>query len=171
VPNQDSFSKFLIREGITVQIPDRQAAQVPGGVSQNGTGPHRIIQVIRLVSFDYDTIPVPGLEIPNFPSWNQSGTKMTALLARLSNVAFFNEKATFRANRLECVPPGLNRLRKKACFKAESPEKHPSGAKAHAHFVAFTARLKSCPDASSHFKRVFPQPVKPALILLGLRTG
>jgi NAD dependent epimerase/dehydratase family enzyme len=35
-----------------------------------------------------------------------------------------------------------------------------SGAKAPAEYAAFSARLKSCPDASSGPKCVFPQPVK-----------
>jgi hypothetical protein len=40
---------------------------------------------------------------------------------------------------------------------------HTAGAKARADFAAFTARLKSCPDASSGQKSVFPKAVKPAV--------
>jgi NAD dependent epimerase/dehydratase family enzyme len=39
-------------------------------------------------------------------------------------------------------------------------EQNPSGAKAHFHFVASTARLKSCPDASSDSVGIFSQTVK-----------
>jgi NAD dependent epimerase/dehydratase family enzyme len=43
----------------------------------------------------------------------------------------------------------------------EAPaERQPSGAKAHFHFVASTARLKSCPDASCYSGGIFPQAVK-----------
>jgi hypothetical protein len=37
----------------------------------------------------------------------------------------------------------------------EKPEKRPSGAEAHEHFAASTARLKSCPDASSPLRSLF----------------
>jgi hypothetical protein len=43
---------------------------------------------------------------------------------------------------------------------------NPSGAKAHAYFAALAARLKSCPVTKQACCRVFPQPVKPTLILL-----
>jgi hypothetical protein len=47
----------------------------------------------------------------------------------------------------------------KGMIPNEKAEKHPSRAKAHVDLIALAARLKSCPDASSPFKRVFPQPV------------
>jgi hypothetical protein len=43
----------------------------------------------------------------------------------------------------------------KGCFLEKWPEKHPAGDKAHHCFVAFTARLNSCPDASELFIEFF----------------
>jgi len=77
----------------------------------------------------------------------------------------------------------------KGWFSGEMPERHPSGAKAHADFAAFTARLKSCPFKAKRFsaackaqgpaghqrgghlsrQSVFPRPVKFTLIWLRLR--
>ncbi len=47
----------------------------------------------------------------------------------------------------------------KLCFGADFSWKFPAGAKALVVFMALTARLKSCPDASSLPLRVFPQSV------------
>jgi hypothetical protein len=46
------------------------------------------------------------------------------------------------------------------CGSAKHLKMNDAGAKAHHFYVAFTARLKSCPDASSLFERVLPQFVK-----------
>ncbi|MGA7340182.1 MAG: hypothetical protein WBE72_16830, partial [Terracidiphilus sp.] len=40
-------------------------------------------------------------------------------------------------------------------------EKQAAGAKARVQIARLAARLKSCPDTSCSFRRVFPQPVKP----------
>jgi hypothetical protein len=62
----------------------------------------------------------------------------------------------------------------------EKLEKRPSGAKALVDLIALAARLKSCPDASCPFERLFPQPVKARLVMrlyagvetpASLRTG
>jgi len=41
----------------------------------------------------------------------------------------------------------------------------PQSLKPVVYFQMFAARLKSCPDTKRFLNRVFPQPVKPALIL------
>ncbi len=56
---------------------------------------------------------------------------------------------------------GAKEVAEKGLILCEAGRGRPSGAKARVDFEAFTARLKSCPDAYRPFARVFPQPVKP----------
>jgi hypothetical protein len=51
---------------------------------------------------------------------------------------------------------------------SKKPEKHPSGAKAHDPLDSFFGTTKVVPCYKTG---VFPQPVKPTLILLHLRHG
>jgi len=54
-------------------------------------------------------------------------------------------------------------LRKKAGIRVKPARSTPQGLKPAVYYVAFTARLKSCPDASCNPGGVSPQQVKPVL--------
>src|ERR1035438_1948816 len=58
-----------------------------------------------------------------------------------------------------CSLGGIGRVTGAPC-RLSSPG-FPQGLKLNIYFVAFTARLKSCPDASCNPECVFSQPVKP----------
>jgi hypothetical protein len=60
---------------------------------------------------------------------------------------------------------GAEQAAEKGLHLAEMREERTAGAEARIDFAAFTARLKSCPDAPAGPRGVFPQPVKPAFIL------
>jgi hypothetical protein len=63
------------------------------------------------------------------------------------------------------IPQGLKRLRKNGECATNSRGAGMAGAEALVDFAAFAARLKSCPVTKQVRQRVFPQPLKPALIL------
>jgi hypothetical protein len=46
------------------------------------------------------------------------------------------------------IPSGAKQAAGKGLLWVKSGKKHTSGAKARINFIALTARLKSCPDAS-----------------------
>jgi hypothetical protein len=52
-----------------------------------------------------------------------------------------------RLREIKVCPGTTSQAAEKLGVSGEIGEKHPSGAKAHVHFAALTARLKSCPDA------------------------
>jgi hypothetical protein len=66
-------------------------------------------------------------------------------------------------------PTVAKQAAEKGLHLTEMPEKRTAGAEARIDFAAFTARLKSCPDASAGPRGVFPQPVKPNMIMMILR--
>ena len=72
---------------------------------------------------------------------------------------------------VDAFPQGLNGLRNKSCSRAEWAKGMPQGLKPDVYFVAFAARLKSCPDACRSGNRVFPQPVKPGHFAGACGTG
>jgi len=81
------------------------------------------------------------------------------------------EKGCFSGETPEKHASGAKQAAEKVLRLAKTPERHPAGAKARVQSTALTARLKSCPDAYGAPTRVFPQPVKSALIALALYRG
>jgi hypothetical protein len=79
------------------------------------------------------------------------------------------EKGLMASNKKR--PSGPEQAAEKGQMLNEKPEKRPSGAKDLVDLIALAARLKSCPDASCPFERLFPQPVKALLILRALCGG
>jgi hypothetical protein len=68
-------------------------------------------------------------------------------------------------------PSGAEQAAEKDLVHGKVNEKYPSAAKASVDFAALMARLKSCPFKGSAVDGVFPQPVKPAILLLLMRHG
>jgi hypothetical protein len=85
-----------------------------------------------------------------------SGDQICAgLLGREPHLSSINERPGAKAAFLADQHSGALQAAEKGCFLEKWPERHPEGAKAHHCFVAFTARLKSCPDASEPFIEFF----------------
>jgi hypothetical protein len=66
---------------------------------------------------------------------------------------------------------GAKQAAEKLGVSGEIGEKHPSGAKAHAHFAALTARLKSCPDAYGSSDKSFSAACKARVDSIGFMPG
>jgi hypothetical protein len=64
-------------------------------------------------------------------------------------------------------PSGTKEAAEKGRIPGEKLEEHTSGAEAHIDFIGFMPGINPRPTA----RMVFPQPVKPALILLALCWG
>ena len=71
VPNQNTFSKLLIREELHLQFPQFLPFPVSTQSSQNETTPPRPISLILFLSVSYSRLPVLTLQIQKFPSWNR----------------------------------------------------------------------------------------------------
>ena len=68
--------------------------------------------------------------------------------------------ASWRAHRA-----GAKEAAEKGRTKCKSQKKAPQGLKPGTHFAAIAARLKSCPLTFRRAAGVFPQPVKPRVLL------